>query len=139
MKTCITRNLPEKNAPPRGALGPPASYKHAVDSVSKFVPIETCMQSFMKNVLTATEHGLVKGRLRPDFFPNDRSSLVPSAGITLRAEAIQQLLYELFLFGSKQYNACSTSHVQLVVNRQPGYRQGTRRASHCVPVFLCVL
>ena len=43
----------------------------------------------------------------------------PCAGITLRVQA---------------YSACSTSHVQLAVNRQPGYRQGTRRASHCVRV-----
>ena len=33
----------------------------------------------------------------------------------------------------------ASHHVQLAVNRQPGYRQGTRRASYCVPFcFLCV-
>ena len=31
-------------------------------------------------------------------------------------------------------------YVQLAVNRQPGYRQGTRRARYCLPMcFLCVL
>ena len=51
----------------------------------------------------------------------------------------------VFLSENNHAAACSTRYspstsiqcllyVQLAVNRQPGYRQGTRRASYCVPV-----
>ena len=35
----------------------------------QFIPIETCMQSFITIIQTATEHEPVKGRLRPDLQP----------------------------------------------------------------------
>ena len=71
------------------------------------------LSDFYKRYL---EHELVKGRIRPTFLPNGRLGLGSFTGITLRAEAL--------------CSSCSTSYdVQLAVNRQPGYRQGPRRAS----------
>ena len=67
-KLGITRNWPEKNALLRGVLGPQAKYGHAVDSVSKFIPIETYMQNLITILQTATEHEPVKGRHAIDFF-----------------------------------------------------------------------
>ena len=55
------------------------------------------------------EHEIVKSRPRPDFYRADRFQLDPAL----------VLLFELEL-----YSSCSTSYLQLAVNRQPGYRQG---------------
>ena len=60
------------------------------------------------------EHARVKGRRGPVLSGSTGGAWGPAL----------VLLFELEL-----YSSCSTSYVQLAVNRQPGYRQGTRRAA----------
>ena len=63
---------------------------------------------------------LTRTRFCHAFFPAASAGQVTCVGLPLREQPYGSLLYEVFL---------SENNVQPAVNRQPGYRWGTRRAS----------
>ena len=99
-----------KDAPPRGVLSAQCNSGHAAGYEHKFIPIQSCIQNLIEFYHRYLEHEPVKHRHAIDFYGTAGGARHPAP----------VLLFEL-----KLYSSCSASYLQLAVNRQPCYRQGT--------------
>ena len=112
-------------------------YRQGTRRASYSVPV--CFLSVLCELYDNHHFRVTRDELREDTAPRHVMHWTSpfACGKILSISNIMPSLVEIVLTATEKIankHPSQRKNVQLVVNRQPGFRQGTRRASHCVHV-----